>query len=94
MHTLATLYRVGANSPIVAHLLDAAQNEIEVTVLVELKARFDEKNNIIWAKTLEAAGVHVVYGVKMLKTHAKLGLVIRRENTPTGTSLKPYCHMR
>lgn len=89
----ATLYRVGANSPIVAHLLEAAQNEIEVTVLVELKARFDEKSNIMWAKTLEAAGVHVVYGVKSLKTHAKLGLVIRRENTAQGTLLRPYCHM-
>lgn len=89
----ATLYRVGANSPIVAHLLEAAQNEIEVTVLVELKARFDEKNNIIWAKTLEAAGVHVVYGVKGLKTHAKLGLVIRRESTPQGLKLRAYCHM-
>ncbi len=89
----ATLYRVGSNSPIVAHLLEAAQNEIEVTVLVELKARFDEKSNIMWAKTLESAGVHVVYGVKLLKTHAKLGLVIRRETTSQGTMLRPYCHL-
>jgi polyphosphate kinase len=89
----ATLYRVGSNSPIVAHLLEAAQNETEVTVLVELKARFDEKNNIIWAKTLEAAGVHVVYGVKSLKTHAKLGLAIRRESGPHGQVLRSYCHV-
>ena len=89
----ATLYRVGSNSPIVAHLLEAAQNEIEVTVLVELKARFDEKSNIMWAKTLEAAGVHVVYGVKLLKTHAKLALAIRRENSPNGQILRPYCHL-
>jgi polyphosphate kinase len=89
----ATLYRVGANSPIVAHLLEAAQNDTEVTVLVELKARFDEKSNIMWAKTLEAAGVHVVYGVKLLKTHAKLALAIRRENTPQGQILRPYCHL-
>ncbi len=89
----ATLYRVGANSPIVAHLLEAAQNETEVTVLVELKARFDEKSNIMWAKTLEAAGVHVVYGVKLLKTHAKLALAIRRENTAQGQILRPYCHL-
>jgi polyphosphate kinase len=108
----ATLYRVGSNSPIVAHLLEAAQNDTEVTVLVELKARFDEKSNIMWAKTLEvcsfdskeysdhekkknvkAAGVHVVYGVKSLKTHAKLALAIRRENTPQGQILRHYCHL-
>lgn len=84
-----TLYRVGPNSPIVATLMKARENGKQVAVLVELKARFDEENNIVWARSLERAGVHVVYGLVGLKTHAKICLVIRRERD----GIVRYVHM-
>jgi polyphosphate kinase len=84
-----TLYRVGVRAPVVQSLLKAVENGKQVAVLVELKARFDEENNITWARELENAGVHVVYGLEGLKTHAKLAMVIRREED----GLHRYFHL-
>ncbi len=84
-----TLYRVGPNSPVVQALMEARQDGKQVSALVELKARFDEQNNIVWAQALESAGVHVVYGVLGLKTHAKVCLVVRRERD----GIRRYVHL-
>lgn len=87
----ATLYRVGRDSPIVQALMEARENDKQVSVLVELKARFDEENNLEWARAMEDAGVHVTYGVEELpvKTHAKIALVVRRE----GDTLRSFVHL-
>ena len=91
----ATLYRVGKNSPVVNALMDARENDKQVTVLVELKARFDEENNLEWVTALEEKGVHVVYGVEELpvKTHAKVSLVVRREQGIIMPRLRVYIPM-
>lgn len=84
-----TLYRVSGNSPIIAALAEAADNGKQVSVLVELKARFDEENNINWAKKLEKSGCHVIYGLVGLKTHSKITLVVRREED----GIRRYVHL-
>lgn len=84
-----TLYRVSGNSPIIAALAQAAENGKQVSVLVELKARFDEENNIVWAKMLEKAGCHVIYGLVGLKTHSKITLVVRKEED----GIRRYVHL-
>ena len=84
-----TLYRVGRNSPVVEALLEAAANGKQVAVLLELKARFDEESNIEWAKSLENEGVHVVFGLPGLKTHAKVALLVRKE----GDGIRRYVHL-
>lgn len=84
-----TLYRVGKNSPIVKALMEAAEDGKQVTALVELKARFDEENNLIWARALEDVGAHVIYGIPGLKVHAKIALVIKK----VGNELKEYVHL-
>ena len=84
-----TLYRVSGNSPIIAALEQAADNGKQVSVLVELKARFDEENNIVWARRLEKAGCHVIYGLLGLKTHSKITLVVRREEN----GIRRYVHL-
>lgn len=84
-----TLYRSGTDSPIVKALMSASESGKQVTVMVELKARFDEENNLIWAKALEKAGAHVIYGIKGFKVHAKAMLITRKK----GGKLKQYAHL-
>ncbi|MBO6016387.1 MAG: RNA degradosome polyphosphate kinase [Lachnospiraceae bacterium] len=84
-----TLYRVSGNSPIIAALAEAAENKKQVSVLVELKARFDEENNIVWARKLEKAGCHVIYGLVGLKTHSKITLIVRKEED----GIRRYVHL-
>ena len=84
-----TLHRIGANSPLVDLLIEAAEQGKQVAVLVELKARFDERNNIAWANRLESAGIHVVYGLVNLKVHCKLTLVVRQE----ADGIRRYAHV-
>ncbi len=84
-----TLYRVGRNPPVMEALLEAVENRKQVAVLMELKARFDEESNIGWAKKLEKAGVHVIYGLLGLKTHSKVALVVRKE----GEGIRRYIHL-
>ena len=84
-----TLYRVSSNSPIIASLAEAAENGKQVSVLVELKARFDEENNIVWARMLEKAGCHVIYGLVGLKTHSKITLIVRKEED----GIRRYVHL-
>jgi polyphosphate kinase len=88
-----TVYRTGADSLLMQALIDAAQAGKEVTVIVELMARFDEETNINWAEKLERAGAHVVYGVVGHKTHAKMAMVLRRETGRDGTRLRSYVHL-
>jgi polyphosphate kinase len=84
-----TLYRTGSNSPVIKAILDARETGKQVAVLVELKARFDEESNIGWARTMERAGVHVIYGLLGLKTHSKIALVVRKE----GENIRRYVHL-
>ena len=84
-----TLYRVSGESPIIASLIKAADNSKQVTVLMEVKARFDEEHNITMARRLEKAGCHVIYGLKGLKTHSKITMVVRREED----GIRRYVHL-